>query len=619
MLRRLLPTVLVFGGGFLALVWGLAMLQSIFTRERDQARSGVRARRAALRQYARQALREDLGRELTGARPFLNKGLADPLVDDRRLLLFDQQEQLLPRPVRYRAGRRTPAKTLYLQLLDPTQRPSSTEPDSPWDQRLKLRRRFMDAVVTRDTGGVEATFRDLLTHRASFVIASTRDLPYMLALLGFFTAKSKPDPALMRRLLREGFALGRGQRMRSLQRSLLTHRARFTSADFAFLRGRLAALCQANGVTHDDFLALATARVRPPLTIPPGLTGSALILEGRYFVQADGPLLRGVRVDLHRMLAQITDRMRHLRLLTQGEKITTQSPPPRAAIQPVAGFALTVESGRWIRLHRDISRRYRWKTLLTVASGLMALIIVILAVIFQHRKHRYLELKSDFVASVSHELRTPLASIRLLAETLERRTAGQENVREYPGRIVRDVDGLTFLVENILSFNRLDKGRWVLRPRTVRLDELMDGLAEDLEVATAAQVEVRDQGLGGATLQGDPELVRLLLSNLGRNGCLYNNRDPVVLTFDAAPKGAALVVSVSDNGVGIATGERDKIFGEFYRPTDPTGRGVRGSGLGLAMCRRIMKLHGGAIRIADTGPHGTTFELEFPGRSLDAG
>jgi len=613
MIRRLLPTLLVFGCGFLALVWGLATLQSIFARERDQARAGVEARRDALRQYARQALREDLSRELAGARRVLKKALVDPLLDADRLLLIDQGEQLLPRPVRHRAGTQTPAKKLYQELRDPATRPTAPEPGSPWAQRLNLRRRFMSAVVAGDTGDLEATFRDLLTHRASFVIASTRDLPYMIALLGFFSASSKPDPTLMRRLLREGFALGRGQRMRSLQRSLLAHRARFTAPDFSFLRGRVIALCQAHGVTHDDFRARATARVRPHLAVPKGISGSALILEGRYFVQADGPILRGVRVDLPRMLARITGRMRHLRLLTADEGITAR--PPVQEAQPVARLALKVKSLRWMRLHHDISRRYRLKTLLTIASGLLALVIVILAVIFQHRKHRFLELKSDFVASVSHELRTPLASIRLLAETLERRTAGLDKVREYPARIVRDVDGLTFLVENILSFNRLDKGRWVIKPRRIQLDELTDDLTEDLAVATAAEVQVHTEDLEGATLQGDPELVRLLLSNLGRNGCLYNNRDPVVLGYGAERRGDRLVVSVTDNGVGISADERDRVFDEFYRPVDPTGRGVRGSGLGLAMCRRIMKLHGGQIRIADTGPDGTTFELDFPGRS----
>ncbi len=615
MLRRLLPTLVVFGSGFFALLWGLATLQSIFATERDQARAGVEARRDALRQYARQALREELGRELTGARPVLKKALANPLLDDGRLLLIDQQEQLLPRPVRFVGGTDTPARTLYQTLRKSSSNPTAAEPDSPWAQRLTLRRRFMAAVESGDTGELEATFRDLLTHRASFVITSTRDLPYMLALLDFFSARSKPDPTLMRRLLRDGFDLGRGQRMRSLQRSLLAQRARFTDRDFAFLRGRLLALCQTHGVTHDDFRARATARPVPRLAIPAGLTQPALILSGSYYVEADGPVLRGVRVTLARMLGRITARMRHLGLLGEADHITAAALP--AGSQPLATFSLHVQSSRWKRLHRDISRRYRLKTLLTVASGLLALIIVILAVVFQHRKHRYLQLKSDFVASVSHELRTPLASIRLLAETLERRTAGDDRVREYPARIVRDVDGLTFLVENILSFNRLDKGRWVIRPRPVAVDELVEDLMEDLSVATAADVEIQTEGLEGQTLQGDPELVRLLLSNLGRNGCLYNNRDPVTLTYSAERRGERLVLGVTDNGVGIDAGERDKVFGEFYRPTDPTGRGVRGSGLGLAMCRRIMKLHGGEIRIADTGPEGTTFELDFPGGSQE--
>jgi len=91
---------------------------------------------------------------------------------------------------------------------------------------------------------------------------------------------------------------------------------------------------------------------------------------------------------------------------------------------------------------------------------------------------------------VSHDLRTPLASIRLQAETLMRRLRGNPEARDYPERIVRDVDGLSFLVENILSFNRLEHGGWQPRRADVSLRELVGGLRADLERQMPRKVSV---------------------------------------------------------------------------------------------------------------------------------
>ena len=132
--------------------------------------------------------------------------------------------------------------------------------------------------------------------------------------------------------------------------------------------------------------------------------------------------------------------------------------------------------------------------------------------------------------------------------------------------------------------------------------------------ATSASIELEAMGHEDITLQGDSELLGLLLANLGRNACIYNERDPVKLCLTAEPRGRELVLHFDDNGIGVPPAERDRIFGEFYRAPDPSGRGVRGSGLGLAMCRRIMRLHGGRIRLARSGPEGSAFELRFPMR-----
>jgi signal transduction histidine kinase len=221
------------------------------------------------------------------------------------------------------------------------------------------------------------------------------------------------------------------------------------------------------------------------------------------------------------------------------------------------------------------------------------------------------ELKSDFVASVSHELRTPMTSIRLLAETLERRFGDNPEARDYFDRLHQTTDGLHFLIENILSFNRVDKGRWVPRRARVRLDELASTLQVDLAGTTEVPVRL-SVDVGDVELDVDPALLRLLLSNLGRNACAYNQRSPVELSLRAhgEPEGGCTVL-FGDNGIGIPAAEREHIFQEFYRLT-PEGTEVHGSGLGLALCRRIMLLHGGNLRVAASSPQGTTFALTFP-------
>ena len=173
----------------------------------------------------------------------------------------------------------------------------------------------------------------------------------------------------------------------------------------------------------------------------------------------------------------------------------------------------------------------------------------------------------------------------------------------------RDVDGLSFLVENILSFNRLDKGRWVARVEAVRLADVVASVREELGDLEARPVEWTVDGVDGIELEVDPELLRLLLQNLCRNACQHNERDPVCLELSAREAGARVVVDLSDNGVGVPSGARKHLFTAFWRA--PGGR-TRGSGLGLAICRRVARLHGGRIDLLHTGEDGSTFRLELP-------
>jgi two-component system, OmpR family, sensor histidine kinase SenX3 len=315
----------------------------------------------------------------------------------------------------------------------------------------------------------------------------------------------------------------------------------------------------------------------------------------------------GLSVDLSALLASLTRDMRERNLLGRDERMVL----PPGAVQPLEALLLRMHSPQAEAAEAALEQRHGLKTLLVAMCGALAVAMVVLAGVSQHRKYRFLELKSDFVATVSHELRTPVASIRVLAETLQRRLGDAPEARDYFARILQTTDGLHFLVENILSFNRIDKGRWAPRQSRVRLDELLATLPADLE--GASQVPVRlSVDVEDVELDVDPSLARLLLSNLGRNACAYNRRTPVELSIRAYTQpGDGCTVLFGDNGIGIPESEWERVFDEFYR-LPPAGSEVHGSGLGLALCRRIMAVHGGSLRVAASSPQGTTFALTFP-------
>ncbi|NOJ78695.1 sensor histidine kinase [Myxococcus xanthus] len=602
MLRRLLPTLIALLLGFAGLAWGLGSLQRIFATERDDAQSSLDSRREALEQYARASLAQSLRDRLEAARPALEAAALDPLVPATGLYLRERGTQLLPRLALHDTGEDTPAKGRYAGLRAGTER--ADEAEDPWAERLALIREVDRALSRGDRRASTVALMALLQHRAQYVLASTRDVPGFLVVLESLAERGDPVPQLMHALVRDGLADGRSGRLDGLQRLLLLRRARFTKADFDFLRERIVALSAKAGVPAADFEARAAELASEPLPLPRTLPGPALVRAGWYLEPRGGNHVRGVAVDSGALLQSLTREMRERGLLEGDGQVRLLAD---AEVLPLADLPLSVDTPEWARAQGALERRYRLKTGMVAACAVLALGIAALAFVAQHRKLRFLELKSDFVATVSHELRTPLASIRLLAETLEWRLAEGTDARDYPARIVREADGLGFLVENLLSFNRIDKGRWVPKLAPVRLDELVAQLRKDLEFWSKVPVEL-EADVGEFSLRADGQLLRLLLSNLARNACAYNTRSPVRLRIEALSDGR---VRFSDNGVGIPQAQWERAFEEFVR-LPGQGHDAPGSGLGLALCRRIMRVHGGTLRVAASSPEGTTFELRFP-------
>jgi two-component system phosphate regulon sensor histidine kinase PhoR len=264
---------------------------------------------------------------------------------------------------------------------------------------------------------------------------------------------------------------------------------------------------------------------------------------------------------------------------------------------------------------RAIRQRYVQLAVVGLAM-LIAVVGVVIIVRASIHERRLAALRSDFVANVSHELKTPLASVRMFGELLlTRRVPTPEKQREYLQIIVGESERLTSLIDNVLDFAKVEKGkdayefaRGDLGEVVLRVIDMLTYRAERQGIELSAQVVP-------APVVLDARAVELAVINLLDNALKYA-KGTARIEIDVAPlaDGGARV-RVADHGPGIAKGEQERIFDRFVRGRSARDHHVRGSGIGLALVKHIADTHGGRIEVKspiDPDGRGTAFELILP-------
>jgi signal transduction histidine kinase len=234
--------------------------------------------------------------------------------------------------------------------------------------------------------------------------------------------------------------------------------------------------------------------------------------------------------------------------------------------------------------------------------------------LYQFRRQEELgRLRDDFVSGVSHELRTPLAQIRLLAELLRMGKVPTEE-RERSLRIIdKEARRLSFLVDSILSFTHTRRAE--LSPtRTdvaTEIDEIVSGFEP---LAQARGVRITTHLERGIEADVDRGALRQVLLNLLDNAVRYGPPQQNV-TITTAAAGDTWTLEVADEGPGIPADERERIFDPYYRMKRDEGGAVGGTGIGLAVVRRLVKEHGGRVHVAAAngdGAAGARFVVALP-------
>jgi signal transduction histidine kinase len=249
--------------------------------------------------------------------------------------------------------------------------------------------------------------------------------------------------------------------------------------------------------------------------------------------------------------------------------------------------------------------------------GAMGLLILIAMLIGYRDTVRQIELaglKAGFVSNVTHELKTPISMIRLAVETLEmKRFQSPEEERKFLGIIDRETQRLTGLVDNILDFARLEAGRGAFRYDRVDLRAIAADAVESLKprldhLGFAVEVDLPESL---PLARADATAMQHCVLNLLDNAIKYSRQRREIRVTTGAKDGF-VTLSVSDRGIGIAPGDRKRIFEKFVRLENGLVHDVRGAGLGLSLVDQIIRAHKGRIEVHSSAGEGSTFTLFLP-------
>jgi signal transduction histidine kinase len=290
--------------------------------------------------------------------------------------------------------------------------------------------------------------------------------------------------------------------------------------------------------------------------------------------------------------------------------------PPSIAVEAAPSLTVRPAAAPWSAALRG----YRHRILMMVTEGtFFAILLLVLVALLWRTLRREAELERqhrNFLSAITHELKSPLASMRLALETVLSGRADEASGRRFLNNALQDAERLQDLVQKVLETTRYGHGAHTLRQREASLSQLVARAADAVRVrveSAGGEITSEIEPLVCAVI--DEEALAIAVSNLLENAVKYGGRKPRVRVRLAAEHGRA-VLEVSDTGDGIPADEVPFVFDMFYRAGDELSRTSQGTGLGLYLVRQIVHAHRGTVRIASTGPEGTTFRVELPGAEL---
>jgi signal transduction histidine kinase len=265
----------------------------------------------------------------------------------------------------------------------------------------------------------------------------------------------------------------------------------------------------------------------------------------------------------------------------------------------------------------DIPRSAARGTLSLMLAALVGVLLLGLVAIYASARKivDYSERQARFVSSVTHELKTPLTNIRMYIEMLEQGMAGDpEREREYYRVLDSEGARLSRLIENVLELSRLERRHRRPDLRPGGFEDVIDEV-ERLMAGAARQAgfTLKRANRVARPFRYDREIMVQVLINLVENSLKFGrDAEPKAITIGLREEGGRVRIEVADTGPGIPPADLKKVFNDFHRADHPAARAAGGTGIGLALVKRFVKLVGGQVAVSNNDGPGCTFTITLP-------
>lgn len=264
--------------------------------------------------------------------------------------------------------------------------------------------------------------------------------------------------------------------------------------------------------------------------------------------------------------------------------------------------------------YQELEKKYRRQEYMIFGEALVFVATLFAGLWFVHqsysREASANQQRRNFLLSITHELKSPIAAIRLVLETLLKRSLPKEKADHFLNSALKENERLYELVENLLLSAKLETA---YQPMMEEVDlaalvaELLSKSADRHPEASMSFHQISPAPL----LMGDQSGWTSVVTNLLENAIKYADDKPsITVSLEGTANGA--ILSVADQGPGIPDAEKKRIFEKFYRIGSEETRRAKGTGLGLFIVNQIVKAHGGNIQVLNNQPRGTVFRIEIP-------
>lgn len=262
------------------------------------------------------------------------------------------------------------------------------------------------------------------------------------------------------------------------------------------------------------------------------------------------------------------------------------------------------------KLEQVIDERER-KNAQYIGEGATFLLLILVGAVFVYRATKkqiiLSQQQQNFMMAVTHELKTPIAVIRLNLETLQKHKQDIDESKQQKllTNTLQESERLNVLTNNILVASQLESGNYAVNKQEINLSVLVHDAIKSFKNRFSNRIlELHVEE--NIFVIGENLLLQMLINNLLDNSIKYSPEESLVTATLKKENGKA-VLKIADEGEGIADAEKKKIFQKFYRVGNETTRKAKGTGLGLYLCKRIVRDHKGAIAVQNNIPKGSIF------------